>query len=183
MRPVDTATLIAELDALPGTYVLLLHCARRVLIGVGRRIPAMFAPGWYLYVGSAQGPGGVRARLGRHLRGDGRVRWHIDYLRRTMDPAGAWVAYGHACLEHTWARELAGQRGLDVIAGIGASDCDCASHLFHARRRPCLAAFATALGDAGSRPPQLELGIRAAGSPYTDARSTPTGPDSDMSPT
>jgi len=38
-------------------------------------------PGYYIYIGSAFGPGGVRARMLRHLRADKPKHWHIDYLR------------------------------------------------------------------------------------------------------
>jgi len=37
-------------------------------------------PGVYFYIGSARGPGGVLARLARHLVGEKRVWWHIDRL-------------------------------------------------------------------------------------------------------
>ncbi|WP_346911312.1 DUF123 domain-containing protein [uncultured Roseibium sp.] len=64
----------------PGTYGLLLRLAEPVTLGLARLGNPVLAPGLYLYCGSANGPGGVRARLGRHLRRDKAVRWHIDYL-------------------------------------------------------------------------------------------------------
>jgi Uri superfamily endonuclease len=36
--------------------------------------------GRYLYCGSAKGPGGLKARLSRHMRRGKSVRWHIDRL-------------------------------------------------------------------------------------------------------
>lgn len=36
--------------------------------------------GIYVYVGSARGPGGLRARLKRHMRISKKLFWHIDYL-------------------------------------------------------------------------------------------------------
>ena len=40
----------------------------------------MLAPGCYVYAGSARGPGGIRARVRRHLRPDKTPHWHIDQV-------------------------------------------------------------------------------------------------------
>ncbi|MGC9523845.1 MAG: GIY-YIG nuclease family protein, partial [Anaerolineae bacterium] len=61
-----------------------------------------FPEGTYLYVGSAWGPGGLRARLSRHLRGSPKVRWHVDYLRAHADPIAVWMA-SDARVECAWA--------------------------------------------------------------------------------
>ena len=42
------------------------------------------AAGQYAYVGSAHGPGGLRARVGRHLRAEKPLHWHIDYLTAAL---------------------------------------------------------------------------------------------------
>ncbi|MDT7867032.1 MAG: DUF123 domain-containing protein [Acidianus sp.] len=42
------------------------------------RVLAKAERGYLIYVGSAGGPGGIRARVSRHLRGPQRVWWHID---------------------------------------------------------------------------------------------------------
>ncbi|MCB1748751.1 MAG: GIY-YIG nuclease family protein [Gammaproteobacteria bacterium] len=160
MTVADVGRVGAALEAAPGSYVLVLRCTTPTSIVVGRRGHLDFAPGWYLYVGSALGPGGVRARLGRHLRGGGRCRWHVDYLRARMAVAGAWVAYSATNAEHDWAVALGGHPGLRMIDGVGASDCRCASHLFHACRRPRLARFAAALAARGAPPPRFEWRLR-----------------------
>lgn len=61
------------------TYVLI--CAARVPahVRVGRLGVLALQAGGYVYVGSALGSGGLRARLGRHLRVDTPARWHFDY--------------------------------------------------------------------------------------------------------
>ncbi len=128
-----------DLDALKsgGTYVLWLHlcCARR--IGVGRLGDIDFAAGYYGYVGSAQGPGGLAARVGRHLKGGSKLRWHIDYLRRAAQPAALWCCASPRRWEHDWAAALAAVPDTWLPApGFGASDCHCPSHLVGFKRLP-----------------------------------------------
>ena len=65
----------------PGTYVLVLRVSKRLEILVGKLGKLVVQPGFYLYTGSAMGPGGLAARVGRHCRHEKRLRWHVDYLR------------------------------------------------------------------------------------------------------
>ncbi|MCP3952032.1 MAG: GIY-YIG nuclease family protein, partial [Desulfobacterales bacterium] len=65
-----------------GTYALVMRLARPRTIPVGRLGPVIFKPGHYVYTGSALGPGGLAARIGRHLKPSKKFHWHIDYLRR-----------------------------------------------------------------------------------------------------
>lgn len=88
-------------DGLPaagGTYCLILRNRVAWRGPVGRLQDCGFAAGWYVYVGSAFGTGGLRARLRHHLRISGRPRWHIDYLRSHMDICEIWysVSQRHA---------------------------------------------------------------------------------------
>ncbi len=97
---------------------------------VGSLGEMMVHPGFYLYVGSAFGPGGLRARVGRHIAGSGPLRWHIDYLRRVTQPVETWCAPEQRC-EHEWAQSLAAAARVSVpLARFGASDCRCPAHLF-----------------------------------------------------
>jgi Uri superfamily endonuclease len=102
-------------------------------------------PGYYVYVGSALGPGGVRARVLRHCRTNKSEHWHIDYL--PMSPVAAWYRHTTECLEHRWAELFSSVMGLSSIPGFGCSDCRCESHLFVAHREPDFAAFAAAAGN------------------------------------
>jgi len=43
-------------------------------------LPRMTLPPRYAYGGSAYGPGGLRARIRRHLRAEKPLRWHVDRL-------------------------------------------------------------------------------------------------------
>jgi Uri superfamily endonuclease len=106
-------------------------------IEVGRLGRFLFSQGYYLYAGSARGPGGLSARLGRHLAGDKPLWWHIDYLRQQADVHGIWIASGSRNLEHRWARFLAASGDASMPApGFGASGCSCPTRLFYFRRPP-----------------------------------------------
>lgn len=137
---------VTALQARPGTYILWLVLAETRTLQIGALGRASLAPGNYAYVGSALGPGGVRARLGRHLRADKRPRWHIDYLRAVCVPGVAWVCYDDFRREHLWAGVLSALNGSEIpLTGFGSSDCDCKSHLVAFRHLPRLAEFAALL--------------------------------------
>jgi Uri superfamily endonuclease len=76
----------------PGTYALLSRPTKDVLVSVGRLGTFRLGAGLFVYVGSALGAGGVRARVAHHLRDKRRARWHIDALTQQC-PAEAicWV--------------------------------------------------------------------------------------------
>ena len=124
-------------DAVPGTYVLLLELDRPRRIWVGRLGEIDFPAGWYRYVGSAFGPGGVKARCGHHRRLSVRPRWHVDYLRAAAQLREIWFTHDPRHREHEWAGLLAaGRHGAWQTEGFGASDCDCPTHLFFSPERP-----------------------------------------------
>ncbi len=64
----------------PGIYFLLIKLAISKEIVIGKLGSMQFRKGYYIYVGSAMGNGGLRARVGRHLSGQKKMHWHIDYL-------------------------------------------------------------------------------------------------------
>ena len=116
----------------PGTYVLILELNRPAKIGIGKLGTFAFAPGFYAYVGSALGPGGLRARVRRHLRSDKDIHWHVDALRAQAQPLEVWYAVGTERRECAWADALADLPRAEIPApGFGASDCQCTSHLIH----------------------------------------------------
>ena len=51
-----------------GTYALVMLLARTTALSVGKLGPVTFNAGYYVYTGSAFGPGGLAARSGHHLR-------------------------------------------------------------------------------------------------------------------
>jgi len=97
-----------------------------------------FPPGWYVYVGSAFGPGGLAARVARHARLAKRLRWHIDYLLPPAELHGVWAGVGWR-QECELARRIASGSTARICAErFGASDCDCRSHLSYFVHRPDL---------------------------------------------
>lgn len=122
----------SSLPADPGTYLLQLHLSRPRVLTIGRMGRVRFPAGDYAYVGSAFGPGGLRARLGRHLRSVGRPRWHIDALRAVANLRGYCFVATDRSLECDWSQALAALPGARITApGFGSSDCrsGCRAHL------------------------------------------------------
>lgn len=106
-------------------------------IQVGKLGVFHFKRGYYAYVGSAMGPGGLSARLRHHLKVAVRPHWHIDYLRREAVVKEVWVSRRSDCREHVWADKLMHMKTASIPApGFGSSDCSCATHLFYFQKRP-----------------------------------------------
>jgi len=118
-----------------GTYALILRSDGEAEVSVGHWGVLRVQPGYYVYVGSAFGPGGVKARVLRHCRETAAIHWHIDYLRNVTAPLGAWCSYATRDLEHRWAKALATQPNVTAVHGFGCSDCACGSHLFRSRTK------------------------------------------------
>jgi Uri superfamily endonuclease len=129
-----------------GTYALILRSATRGELQVGRWGRLGLEVGYYIYVGSALGPGGVRARVLRHCRDRKPLHWHIDYLRQRVEPVCVWYRHSTANLEHRWARAAGELPSMSPIEGFGCSDCRCRAHLYRSGTRPDLAQFARAVG-------------------------------------
>jgi Uri superfamily endonuclease len=121
----------------PGTYALILKATRSQSAQVGKRENIDLVPGFYIYAGSARGPGGLKARVARHLRTTKRCHWHIDYLTTRIPVIEVWYSYSSLADECQWAAALlADRRKYTEVPGLGASDCSCPSHLFYSGRYP-----------------------------------------------
>lgn len=130
------------IEPLSGTYLLIMQSEARQQIEVGRLGLMQLDVGYYLYVGSAFGPGGVRARAKHHMAISARPRWHIDYLRRVCELKAVWCCYDEVHREHQWVTLLESQPGLTIgMAGFGASDHPGKSHLFYCYDEPSFVAF------------------------------------------
>jgi Uri superfamily endonuclease len=131
-----------EIPAADGTYALLLDCPRSRKLWIGRLGDRRIPPGWYIYVGSAFGPGGLKSRCRRHFRQPHRLHWHIDYLRPAASLQEIWFTTDPVPREHLWAEMIAALPGAGTpIPRFGASDCHCRSHLFHFASKPVFAIF------------------------------------------
>jgi Uri superfamily endonuclease len=124
--------LTIMLPTLVGTYALLLHLAHKKKARVGRFGTFTFERGDYLYVGSAFGAGGLRARIERHLCQRKGKHWHIDSLLAHAEVRGIIYTTAHDVLEHRWSQAASQMRGATIpVTRFGASDCGegCAAHL------------------------------------------------------
>ena len=128
------------MDSTPGTYALLLQSNTNTAAQIGRWGELDICQGYYVYVGSAFGPGGVLARVSRHCR--------IDYLRDFTCLTSVWYSHSPTRLEHIWAQAMAKMRQMTPIQGFGCSDCNCEAHLFFATKEPKLATFARNVGSS-----------------------------------
>jgi endonuclease-3 len=123
----------------PGTYTLLVVLEEPTVVEFGAAGSRDLRAGWYAYTGSAFGPGGLK-RVDRHRSVsdgyNGTRQWHIDYLlgAETSSIVGTWTAPGRDA-ECAIARSLSGE----PIHGLGATDCDCRSHLRYSSSRDTIA--------------------------------------------
>jgi len=136
----------------PGTYALLITLDRSRNIYIGRRGRFRFPAGFYLYIGSALGPGGLGGRVERHLRAGERLHWHVDYLLHATGTriVQVWVMEGAVRRECDWACAALQLPGADMIVPrFGSSDCRCAAHLIGfagLAKPPSLHAFTALVG-------------------------------------
>lgn len=123
---------MTELPAEPGSYALRLALEHPVQLVIGRLGCFDFPAGAYLYLGSAHGPGGLRARLCHHTRLHERPHWHLDWLRPHAHLVGGWYAQSSADLECAWSQAILTLPGVKTPApGFGSADCrqGCPAHL------------------------------------------------------
>lgn len=113
------------MTAPPVSYQLLIRVEVPIRVRVGALGTFDFAPGRYLYTGSARR--NLAARIARHRRSDKKLRWHIDYL--LAHPRVRLLAVETAATpECRWNQSV---HGTIPVAGFGASDCrrGCSAHL------------------------------------------------------
>lgn len=126
----------------PGSYILVLHSEATRTVRIGARGSLCTLPGYYYYCGSAFGPGGVRARIKRHVRLEKTQRWHIDYLRCLLVVREVWISFDGKNQEHIWAGLLNEMRLSEIpMPGFGSSDCRCPAHLFYFKRALAFGTF------------------------------------------
>lgn len=132
-------SIIKQLPQNKGTYILFLYLEQEASIPIGKLGKFDFFPGYYAYVGSAFGSGGLRGRLKHHLRPVKKLHWHIDYLRAHAPLCEIWSIANETILEHRIASTLLLLPQSSVpVRRFGASDCKCESHLFHFETIPAL---------------------------------------------
>ncbi len=120
---------VESLPTAVGAYLLTVDLATALPLRFGRRRSAVLPPGRYVYCGSAYGPGGLRARVGRHLRHDKPIRWHVDQLTAAGRIGEvAVIPGGNECGLFAVVSSCMG--AAVPLAGFGSSDCRrCPAHL------------------------------------------------------
>lgn len=120
-----------DADDLPveaGAYGLTFRLDGPMILPIATLRKPVLAAGDYVYAGSAFGPGGIRARVTRHLRADKKPHWHIDHLS-----ARAWCidVRTYPCeRECALVADMLAEGAEVPVPGFGSSDCrDCAAQL------------------------------------------------------
>jgi len=118
-----------ELPVEAGSYVLELRLDGEITITAGRLGEVRLGPGLLRYYGSARGPGGIRARVSRHLGlVPRRPRWHVDAL--TARAPVVQVLVSLEATEHELVAADLAKGWRVVVQGFGSSDCRaCPAHL------------------------------------------------------
>jgi histidyl-tRNA synthetase len=140
---------VAACPRAAGAYAVVLRLPDAVTVPVprpGGTLPA----GLYVYLGAANGPGGLRARLRRHVLGGNRRHWHLDYLRPDAEVVAIAAQPGGS--ECAWTAALLDGLGATApLARFGSSDCRrCPAHLLRLPEDTA-AAKVTRLGDAAAQ--------------------------------
>lgn len=131
MRLANHDAIAGPLPVAAGSYLLVLRLDEEAVLRVGVLGAFHFPAGLYVYAGSARGPGGVRARVGRHLNAHRTPHWHIDHFSAIAAPVAVWSRPGRRRLECIWAGAMARDSSFHAPAPrFGASDCRCLSHLW-----------------------------------------------------
>ena len=124
-----TPATLDQLGTEKGAYILLILLDGNTETKIKSLQNPSFTKGLYIYAGNANGGGGIKSRLKRHLQRDKKIHWHIDHLTTKAARVTAFA--------------LPGQNECDLIAalvqndaftfplkGFGSSDCSiCTSHL------------------------------------------------------
>lgn len=122
-----------------GTYTLLLRLVAPSTVQIGSLGSFHLFAGWYAYVGSAYGSGGLRGRLHHHLSPVKKPHWHIDYLRQAASIEEIWYTVSETVYEHLWADALRSLPSAAIpIPRFGASDCKCQTHLIYFLEKPII---------------------------------------------
>ena len=125
-----TGPLIEFTYGLQGTYLLFLYISEEMQIE-RRGVRINLEKGFYFYIGSAFGAGGLSSRLHRHVRKQKKKHWHIDQI--TMHKASEIVGIAVSINQKEECeinQILSGLECFVPINGIGNSDCkeNCESH-------------------------------------------------------
>ena len=129
-----------------GTYVLIIFNTEENTIRIGSLGNIEFSRGYYIYIGSALGPGGLGPRLRRHFRKDKKIHWHIDYflISDSSYIIGAGELESEEKIECEIAKSIQNSYAEDELIPVenfGSSDCSCKTHLFKLKEKDTMKFF------------------------------------------
>lgn len=112
-----------------GAYVLQIRLKEDLQLDLASLKYPLLETGLYLYCGSANGPGGIRARVKRHVKRDKKPHWHVDRLTIAYG-VEAFCTFEGGC-ECDLVAHLLKQKFTHIpLIGLGSSDCkSCRAHL------------------------------------------------------
>ncbi len=133
-----------DFPSLGGAYLLLIDLKKPLTLPQKKFCQKPLEPGFYLYAGSAYGPGGIKARVSRHIKKRKAKRWHIDYITTQATVTEALVI--PQANECAFISQLLENPQIFVpLKGMGSSDCkSCPSHFLQAPPTFSLTNFANA---------------------------------------
>ena len=123
-----SAADFSELGDETGAYALMIELADPVRFS-RKAMGSAVLQGSLIYAGSANGPGGMKARLNRHFRKEKSIRWHVDELTTRAARISA-LALSGGCECEIVRRLIASGKFAPAMQGFGSSDCSaCPAHL------------------------------------------------------
>ncbi len=122
------SNITSEIPAVSGAYAVVITLKKPIPLAIKRFSGTIIEPGLYLYAGSANGPGGIRARLSRHIARKKKIHWHIDHVTvKSSIRAVTALPGGNECSIVGAALKM--KKSGVPVPGFGSSDCrDCRSH-------------------------------------------------------
>lgn len=128
---VENVPYVTKIPRAPGIYSLLIVVGESLTVRIGSLGVLTIPTGNYVYLGSAKGPGGLRARIARHLSKNKKIRWHIDYILAAGPVRIDTIVFA----QESYRRECVLTPSLEESGfthprkGLGSSDCrSCTSH-------------------------------------------------------
>lgn len=123
--------VIAFTPDLKGTYILFMFLRDRIDVKIRDR-KVTINTGYYVYIGSAFGAGGLTSRLHRHLRKKKKRYWHIDQITTSefceIQSIGIIIDRKIEC---EVSEKISKIDFIESINGFGNSDCNsCQSHFY-----------------------------------------------------
>jgi Uri superfamily endonuclease len=147
-----------DIPARTGTYALVMMAASNESFQVGSLGEMTLTPGCYIYVGSAFGPGGLRARIAHHTRPVAKPHWHIDHLRPHVELVEIWWLAGGKRREEEWVNGVFSINGARFdMRKFGATDSVLWSHLLWFLRKPGAHTFLRRLRQCDLLHPEVQV--------------------------